>query len=79
MHRRAGQTAWNGERSSIALPLLQPHDHGRPKGGEPLQDRGAYLVRQALEVYPLAGLGANDGNALLPGPVLRVLARRSAG
>jgi len=56
MHRRAGQTAWNGERSSIALPLLQPHDHGRPKGGEPLQDRGANLVGQALEVYAPAGL-----------------------
>src|SRR5262245_17559521 len=72
--RTAARTAsGDGERSSIALPLLQPNHHGSPEGGEARQDRGANLVAEAFEVHPLAGLGADNGDVLLTGPILGML------
>ena len=51
------------------MPLLQPHNHGRSEGGEPLQDRGANLVGQGFEVQALTALRADNGDVLLTGPV----------
>jgi len=66
--RRTRAASGDGERSSIALPLLQPHNHGRPKADETRQDRGADLVRQGFQVHSLAALGADDG-AICSSPV----------
>jgi hypothetical protein len=75
---RAGRRAMASAAASLRCPLLQAHNHGRPKGSEPLQDRGANLVRQALEIHAATGLRADDGNVLLASSVLRVLQKVGA-
>src|SRR5262245_50346182 len=55
--------------ASLRRPLLQPNHHGSAKGGEPLQDREADLVRQGFQVHTLAALGTDNGDVLLTSPV----------
>jgi hypothetical protein len=66
-----GSTTWRG--AFIFASLTHAHHDARSIGRETLQQRGADLVGQGLEVHSTASLLANGSGVLDPSPILGVL------